>query len=190
MIDENNLDHALFTRLFQTHPKYAKKCAGRCISHWEVADANRGIRVVFVNKSTDTVSWRTMVKSYCRGSKLAAQKAHMKDLCKAFRCEVRDQIARFRTQAGLLNGVTHHVGHDYETGLRFIELLKAFIQLHSLQPSALQIVYRSNVLHELADRTLATLWRKYHQKHAVLRMETARANCQGNLGFKQEQWYY
>ena len=65
MIDADALDHALLTDMFAAHPRYEEKCAGRAVTGWRVVDGRRGIAVVFADGSSDTVSWKKMIKARC-----------------------------------------------------------------------------------------------------------------------------
>ena len=48
---------------------------------------------------------------------------------------------------------------------------------------------KSATCNPIAERDLAVAWKAYHQKHAVLRMETWQSNLGGNKGFAaKEKW--
>lgn len=189
MIDTNKLDNDFLTMLFQTHPRVREKCRGRAIAYWRISDDNRGIAVVFTDETSETVSWNKMVQSYCKGTSFAHTKAKQHDVIKAFRREVAQQISDYRFEHGHgMDPAEWHVGHDYNTAHRFVELVKMFLTTSDKQLSDIKIVKQYARQHHFADRALARAWQEFHKTHAVLRMEPAKENLRGNTGFKKTRW--
>jgi hypothetical protein len=116
-------------------------------------------------------------------------------LKKAARNEVRSQIEAFRAKKTLkdpeyADGDKWHVGHDYEKGERFEEIFEKFCKTQLPNGTKIEVYSRPGSHNKVfKDKSIAKMWAKYHKKHAVLRMESATANLEGNKGFrKKECW--
>ena len=200
MRDADRINQRFMGDLFKFHERYAEKLNGRVVSKFRLNHARDGFEIVFHDGSADSVSFRKLVKNaWQTQGRSTAQKeivisknkrqSLVEDFKKAARYEVRGQIRVFRAHRAsakpeFLDGGKWHVGHDYDTALRFEELLENFFKD---KPSALRVRVervaggKHNV--RWCDRDLAAAWRVYHEQHAVLRMETRTANLSGNKGF-------
>jgi len=118
-------------------------------------------------------------------------------LKKAARNEVRSQTTTFREKEALkfpyyADGTKYHVGHDYENGERFIEIFEMFCKTQLDSGTKIEVYSeRGSYYKRFKDKDIAKRWAAYHQKNAILRMESAADNLQGNKGFrKKERWIY
>jgi hypothetical protein len=123
----------------------------------------------------ESVSWKAMVRGVFKGPAETRLSRYNADLKAAARNEVQDQIRHLRRKG-------MHVGHDFQKGKRFDDLLRDF-----LRPIT-QVQLQKDKEWRFRDRTLGEEWAKYHAAHAVLRMELPADNLRGNKGFKRSNW--
>lgn len=200
MRDTGTVDQRFMRALFEFHEHRVEKLRGRTVRRWRINGRRDGFEMVFTDGSVDTVSFRKLVKNAWqlhgkspeqRAAILAKNRRQtlVQGFKQAARHEIYDQIRRFRTHCAsadpkFANGARWHVGHNYDASQRFEELLEAFFRE---QPAGTRVhlepVVPGSYTLRWAERDVAAAWQAYHQAHAVLRMETARANLTGNRGF-------
>lgn len=200
MRDSNDVDQLFMKELLTFHETYDMKLRGRQVHKFKVNAVGNGFEIVFTDGSVECVSFRKLIKNawQTRGASEEEReriyaKNRLQTLVLAFkqaaRYEIYDQVRRFRAHKASANlrfadGNAWHVGHDYETALRFDELLENFFKS---QPKDLKVhlepVVEGGYTSRWVERDVAEAWQAYHQKNAVLRMETWRDNLCGNRGF-------
>ena len=84
-----------------------------------------------------------------------------------------------------------HVDHDFESGIRFDDMLDMFLEQKNLLRQNIHIRKATDgedMTHwphyTLVDDKLRASWIKYHAQQARLRIITAEDNAKGNTGFK------
>lgn len=206
MRDADQINQRFMLDLFKFHARYAEKLNGRTVHKFKVNARGDGFEIVFKDGSLECASFRKMIKNawqtYGRSKpekQAVVAKNKAQSLAQSFkraaRYEVYGQTRRFRlhkasANAKFLDGRAWHVGHDYDAAKRFEELLEDFFRE---QPEGTTVHVKSVVdggyQTMWVERDLAVAWKAYHQKHAVLRMETWQSNLGGNKGFAaKEKW--
>jgi len=193
MIKEKSLNVDFLNALLDFYPKKEKKLNGRGGVGWKV-DGN-GLIMVFSNNEVETISFLSMCTWVFTDKENEAKRRlsdSIYDFKQAARYEVDAQISRFRSMQARNNlkylcGKTYHVGHDYEKGKRFDEILKDFMQLQENTIVKLKRLYHEPkyTKYQFNDRYVANKWFKYHSDHAILQMETCDDNLRGNAGFNK-----
>jgi len=188
-----DLDRQIFDALLEYHPERERKLRGRTVLRYTAVSMmnGMGLILVFDNGSTESVSWNECCRQAFLNSDRERERRRLSnavyDLKKAARNEVWDQIQLYRRQhQGHGDGRLDHVGHDYITGQRFEELLRTFVEAEGGVVEVRKFGEVQKILFH--DRGLAARWSRYHQQHAILRMETRQDNLRGNIGFKQDDW--
>ena len=145
------------------------------------------LRVVFKDgRESASFSWVKCARHWARGARgkdPAAGDAKRAALS-ALRNEVRHQTHGFRLASGFAGlGASHHVGHDYEAGPAFAECAEAFVRERCdgdwgrIKTMSMRAVATDkHASKRFEDRELAAAWQAYHERHCVLRMETAADN--------------
>jgi hypothetical protein len=142
-----------------------------------------GFKAVFDGGESVTFSYNTCLDGWMTAVKGAPVKDYRKaDVTEAFRNEVAEQTRDVRYSSGLPRGADYHVGHDWENGNAFKNILKDFVAEKSLDLESIAIDKRDmpdidyKVPH-IADAELAHSWREYHRSRAGgMRMERAEDN--------------
>ena len=192
MLRSRKLNQPFLRELLQFHPNLERKIGNRVLSCFRVSEWNncQTLMLVFEDGKEDSISWLTMCKMVFATDN---QRDRMKlsnavhEMKQAARHEVRDQTRGFRAQnPGFEDGTRFHVGHDYDNGKRFNEILQDFLEEKNVIVEIRKIP--QTWYWEFKDRKLAAEWSAYHRKHAILRMETASDNLRGNMGFTKNNW--
>jgi hypothetical protein len=191
------LDPVFWTALARCHPHFAAVSRGappRAFRRSAKHASKRSVLMTRADGSETPLSWcKCALGCFSANRKKLAQRLKRARLLQTLRSEVQGQTDRFRGLAVCRDGgnmrytstTDWHVGHDYERGQRFIALVHAFLRDEhkeigtKMQPGEARGC--------LLDRALARRWQAYHQTHAVLRMERARANLRGNRGFRRRR---
>jgi len=156
-----------------------------------------GIELELDNEEYQPISYSKMIDFYLYPERISIiLKQHACEaLKKAARHEIRDQTRAFRSKKALkdpkyIDGEKWHVGHDYEKGDRFEEIFEKFCKTQLRKGTKIE-VYSMPCSHnkQFKSKSIAKKWSEYHKKHAILRMERATGNLEGNRGFgKKEPW--
>ena len=182
LIASNQLDVPYLTYIARFHPKLK----GRPIIEF-TWNCTGGFKAVFEDGESDTFSYKTCVDGWMTEVKGAPVKDyHNADVTLAFRNEVLEQTRAVRNRSALPRGHELHVGHDWENGNAFKDILKDFVANKSLDLKTIGVEKREmpgvdyKVIY-LADAKLADSWREYHKSRAEgMRMERAEDNLKSN----------
>lgn len=141
------------------------------------------------------ISYSKMIDFYLNPKK--ASEIHVQHACEALkktaRNKIRDQTQAFRLKKALkdpkyADGKKWHVGHDYEKGDRFEEIFEKFCKTQLTEGTKIEVLsIPGSHIKVFKNESIAKKWAKYHKKHAVLRMESATYNLEGNKGFKKKE---
>jgi hypothetical protein len=181
------LDPVFWHELARNHPFYRGKIQGRSVVEFEQV-GTRDVSMKLSDGSRESLSWQKCIDGvFAASRKVLFARLSRARLMNAFRAEVHSQIETFRGLSVCRdNGnmryadtAAWHVGHDYDHGTRFVEIVNDFVATEPTLPRA--VISRRNA--RLVDRAVARRWRVFHRIHAVLRMERARDNLRGNRGF-------
>ncbi len=192
MLKSRVLNQPFLRELLKYHRDLERKMGNRVLSCFRASEWNscQALLLVFEDGEEDSISWLQMCKMVFATDKQRARidlSNAVFDMKQAARQEVRDQTRGFRAQhPGYEDGTQFHVGHDYENGKRFNEILHDFLEEKNVVVETEKIPQTWHW--KFKDRELAAEWSAYHRKHAILRMETASDNLRGNKGFQKSTW--
>ena len=158
-------------KLLPYHPELERKLKGPLLGF----EYEGGCLYLLFGQCRESISWRAMVRGVFKSPEETRLSRYNHDLKQAARNEISHQVVPLRRKG-------MHVGHDYEKGQRFDELLRDFLQGQSC------VILEKRGVWRFQDRCLAREWSKYHAAHALLRMETPEANLKGNRGFRKSNW--
>lgn len=196
--DKKSMNELLY-KLWKAYPNSLKKEKLRGTAEknlkFVINFKGDGIELQLDNGDYEPISVSKMIDFYLypeRTYKIRKQHA-CEALKKAARNEIRDQTRAFRSKKALkdpkyTDGSKFHVGHDYENGYRFEEIFENFCKTQLTEGTKIE-VYSIPGSHNkvFKNKSIAKKWAKYHKKHAVLRMESATDNLEGNKGFKKKE---
>lgn len=177
MLKTRELDQQYLLELAAHHPK----CKGAVSFDMH----SNGLLAVWDDGYTATFSYHVALDRWMANKTgRSVRDSHRGEVYRAFRNEVQDQTRAVRARAGLQGrGAEFHVGHDWESGDSFRNILNAFLQSQGVSVDAVKLVYqkqRASHLYEsayLENRELATAWHEWHKERATgMRMETAEQN--------------
>ena len=172
-----------FDDIARHHRKGIDKVNVEMVVEWRKANHNFGIEFIEQDGTVDSISWNQCIeRAFCPGAADKSQWACR--ILKCFRNEVQCQVDAFRGRfVEGCHDTPMHVDHDYENGLRFVELVKRFMgcddYANSIHP------HQVGEGEEFVDREFAGRWQRYHLDHAKLRMIPKMDNLKGNLAFKR-----
>lgn len=178
-----HLPYLLF--IAQFHEELAK----RPIKNFDWNNYKNGFKAVFEEGEVQdkTFSYHTCLDGWMvkvKGKRPNVDRFKKKDVVKAFRNEVMDQMRDVRFESGLGGkGREWHVGHDWENGDAHAHILRDFVQVYSVDWKAVEVGLKAQRMHHdyksayLVDKDLAIKWRAYHRQRAAgMRMERAEHN--------------
>lgn len=178
-----------FDDLATHHSRGVQKVDVGKVVKWVRTDHNNGIAFVLEDGTVESMSWKHCIeRAFCAGGADKARWANQILAC--FRDEVQYQVDAFRLANDTSEGIMH-VDHDYDDGVRFVELVKGFIKredyANAIYPNEVENI--GGFKHAFVDRDFATRWQAYHSINAKLRMIAPKDNLKGNRGFKRGRPY-
>lgn len=159
-------NHDLAGDLFAQHPDFLEKCAGRKVVQFEVRKngiqaKNRGLHAVFDDGASVDFSYLSCLTTFSAETRIRA----------ALRLEIQPQCTAFYGAAGGMGGL-HDVDHMPPT---FDTLAVEFVGYFSGgwdDPRLARADAPNGFGSVLADRAIAGVWHRYHEKHARLQLVT------------------
>ena len=117
---------AFFTALAAYHPRGHNKVEPEMVRRWYKKRGDNTLKFECCDR-TATISWKKCAL-YAIQPATAGRVIHRNNVYACFRNEVQPQIDKFRWDNHAERDTTLHVGHDYDKGKRFIELVKDFLR--------------------------------------------------------------